>query len=100
MYWNKGNAGLDILFFSKFSESERKKILRLCAVVMESAYRRGVQQALHLNDNGGIDDWILKDVHKYRYGKSLSRSIGLDGYETSSIERLKREHDIFSYSFD
>ncbi len=94
VYWDK-NAGLYNFDFSDLDLKYKKKIRRLLACVMESAYRRGIQQTLVLKDKNVIDDWIIEEPHNYRYNKSLSRSIGLDGFTTSSIERLEMEHSLF-----
>ena len=59
---------------------------------MEKAYRRGVQQTLCLSEEGKIPDWILKDDgYSYRYEKPLGTSTGLDGFVTTSRERLEIE---------
>jgi hypothetical protein len=92
-YWNK-NAGLDSDDFYELSLEHKKKIIRLLACVMESAYRRGVQQTLVLKKIGRIDEWIIKNPSSYRYDKSLSASIGLDGFTTKAIERLEMEHSL------
>lgn len=80
--------------FSKLTPDIKKKLLKLISRIMERSYRRGVQQALHMKDEGIIDSWILDDPHKFRYGKSISVSIGLDGFTTPALERLEMEEHL------
>lgn len=94
-YWTK-NAGLDIHDFINLDKKTKKKLIRLLACVMESAYRRAVQQTLTLNNEDRIDEWIRNKPEDYRYEKSLSKSIGLDGFTTNSIDRLNMEHNLSS----
>lgn len=79
------------------SADQQKRLARWMGRIAERAYRRGVQQALYLSENGRIDDWIMNDVHAYRYDKSLDISIGLDGFTTTSLERLMIEENIENF---
>lgn len=79
------------------NKTERNLLLGLMARIMESAYRRGVHQALFLKETKGIDEWIINSPHAYRYGRSLEMSIGLDGYITTSRERLLIEEDLHMF---
>jgi len=86
--------GLQYNEFKDLSDNTKKKLKKLISRIMERAYRRGVQQALVLNENNAIDEWIKNDLHKFRYGKSLQKSIGLDGFVTTSQERLDIEESL------
>ena len=86
--------GLSLSEFSHLSDTDKKKLIRLMARIMERAYRRGVHQTLHLFQNNRIDDWILRNPHMYRYSKNLDKSIGLDGFITCSIDRLMMEEHL------
>lgn len=92
--------GLHIQEFSHLVEGDKKKLLRLMARIMERAYRRGVQQTLYLAEKGLIDEDIIDEPHSYRYGRSLDQSIGLDGFITSSIERLLMEENLENLGLD
>ena len=83
--------GLKFDEYSQLPDEIKRKLVRLMACIMENAYRRGVQQTLVLLEKKAIDEWILETPHEYRYGKSLMVSIGLDGYTTTSLERLECE---------
>lgn len=78
---------------SALTKKQREKLLDMIAQVMEAAYRRGVQQTLHLMKENAIDEWITNDDGcAYRFDKSLKRSIGIEGkFNTSSIDRLLME---------
>jgi hypothetical protein len=86
--------GLTLGEFSDLDKEKKKKLIRLIARIMERAYRRGVQQTLVLAEKDAIDEWIFENTHNYRYGKSLDVSIGLDGFTTSSVERLMMEENL------
>jgi hypothetical protein len=52
-----------------------------------------------LSKEDKIDEWIMHDSFTYRYEKSLDVSIGLDGYTTSSLERLMIEEHLENVGF-
>ena len=91
--------GLVMGEFDHLPDKTKKKLVNLMSRIMERAYRRGVQQALCMQENDQIEEWILGDTHKYRYGKSLANSIGLDGFTTTSIERLFMEEHLDTIGF-
>ena len=76
--------------FDGIPEKQKKKLTVIMARIMEKAYRRGVQQALHLNETNEISDKLLSSegLHNWRYGNSIDESIGVDGFQTKSVERL------------
>jgi len=83
---------------SKLNKTEKTKLLKLISQSSESSYRRGVQQTLCAVKKGWIDDWIVKDdATSYRFDRSLKTSIGLDGFQTSSKERLLSESHEFRW---
>ncbi|HEY3526787.1 MAG TPA: hypothetical protein VGK47_11355 [Nitrososphaeraceae archaeon] len=86
--------------FCTLNPERKQKLVRLMARIMERAYRRGVQQTLALKEKGTIDEWIIDNPHSYRYDKSLAISIGLDGFTSSSIERLFMEEKLQDIGFD
>ena len=92
--------GLKIDHFDHLHDDDKKKLVILMARIMERAYRRGVQQTLHMLDKDQIDQWIIDSTHKFRYGKRLDASIGLDGFTTSSIDRLMMEENLETVGFD
>lgn len=81
--------GLEYGEFKNLPESTKKKIVKMMARVMERAYRRGVQQAIVMNAGE-----LNRDMYKWRYGVSLNKSIGIDGYKTTSVERLEMEEPL------
>jgi len=78
------------------TEKQKKWLIRYIAEISEASYRRAVQQTIVLGEKDSIDDWIYKnDAANYRYDKSLKTSIGLDGFQTTSLKRLLIEnHDL------
>ena len=80
--------------FEGLTEEQKLRMKRWMARIMERAYRRGVQQAIFMKEKGLVDEWILENLHDYRYGKSIDVSVGLDGFTTSSIDRLEIEEDL------
>lgn len=75
--------------FSDLPQKIKNKLLRLMARIMERAYRRGVQQAMEMEPTVEIGD-----LHAYRYENSLDDSLGLDGFRSSSLERLAMEESL------
>lgn len=86
--------------FLHLSKKEKNKLLVVMARIMERAYRRGVQQALHLNNKQAILPVILSDLAGYRYNTSIDTSYGLDGFRTTSIARLFMEEDLELIGFE
>lgn len=82
--------------FEHLDGKTKNQLVKLMSRIMERAYRRGVQQALELYKKDAIDDWITCEPWNYRYDKSLATSIGLDGFTTTSIERLFIEEKLES----
>lgn len=79
-------------------ENQKKWLVRYISEISESSYRRGVQQTIVLGEKSRIDDWIYKnDGANYRYDKSLKTSIGLDGFKTTSLQRLLIENPDLSF---
>lgn len=73
----------------KLNSEDKFFLLDLIARISEKSYRRAVQQVLTLMDKNAIDEWILTDQGRaYRYEKTEKTSIGLDGFQTTSIYRL------------
>ena len=69
------------------TESQRKKLLELICEISEKSYRRAVQQTLTLDTD--ISDWIKKDKgYTFRFKRNIKKSIGLDGFVTTSIFRV------------
>lgn len=94
--FDDGNSkfGLKISHFTHLSDDDKKDLVTLMSRIMEKAYRRGVQQVLYLATKGTIEESILDDLNTYRYRKSLDQSPGLDGFLTSSKERLLIEEHL------
>lgn len=89
--YRPAHHGLDELDFMWMDEELKTKILVWMSRIMERAYRRGVQQALHMQKRGRVLEEIIADLHAYRYGASLDISPGLDGFTTPSLKRLGME---------
>lgn len=87
--------GLKEFEFSDLPDKQKIKLKRLMARIMERAYRRGVQQAITLYQDGHIPDSILNDLYSWRYGNDLDESIGIDYYKTTSVERLDMEEQLY-----
>lgn len=100
--FNDGNSkfGLKMGHFDHLSSDDKKDLLMLMARIMEKAYRRGAYQVLTLAEKGCIDEDVLDDLNAYRYRKSLDQSPGLDGFLTSSKERLLTEEHLEVLGFD
>lgn len=86
--------------FDHLAEEDKKKILMVMSRIMERAYRRGVQQALHLSQQESVLSVITSDLHVYRYETSIETSYGLDGFKTSSMERLFMEESLELIGFE
>lgn len=93
---SSSSAHMEIGDLDSLTKDQKKRLCRWMARSMEKAYRRGVQQALYMRDTDQIDEWIMDDIHSYRYAKSLDLSIGLDGFTTTSIERLHIEEPMMT----
>ena len=81
--------------FDNLTEAQKSRLIRWISRISERAYRRGVQQTLQLSKDKAIKKCIVESPHSYRYENCLDISEGLDGYITTSIERLKMEEDMF-----
>lgn len=95
--FHEGSAahGLRMWEFNDIDPEKKKKLLRLMARIMEKSYRRGVQQALHLERKGALANlYSEKALSDYRYEKDLDKSIGIDGFNSSSLERLWIENRV------
>lgn len=90
--------GLKFGEFNDIPNEKISKLIRLMARISEKSYRRGVQQAAMFfieKDGAGIIDSDQSSLHDWRYGTSLDESPGLDGYHSSSLERLFCECHVF-----
>lgn len=87
--------GLVMGEFDHLSDDDKQKLIGLMAGIMEMGYRRGVQQAHALNEekrNPELND--QSGLAKWRFETPVSESIGIDGFKSSSIERLFMEHGV------
>ena len=82
--------------FHGANEKKLLKLKRFIAKISEASYRRGVQQALVLNEKNRISDSIKNDLGHYRYSNPLYKSVGLDELITSSESRFDCE---YGYAF-
>lgn len=85
--------------FDSIDPNMKRRLVELMARIMERAYRRGVQQALVMNEGNQILPYILNDLYSYRYEIDLDFSPGLDGYKTTSKERLFMEEKLENLGF-
>lgn len=88
--------------FEHLAVKDKKKLLKLMARIMERAYRRGVQQALFMYEKHLIDKKLICafGLHAWRYNISLDKSVGIDKFTTSSLERLFIEEPLDEIGFD
>ncbi len=91
---NSSFYGLKMYEFSSLDEELKLKLKGVMARIMERAYRRGVQQTITLYEDDRILPNILNNLHDYRYNENPDISIGLDGFKTSSLERLEMEESL------
>ena len=84
---NSSAYGLKLAEFSDLPQQTRRKITRMMARVMERAYRRGAQHGVAANhDEHWFADWRLNG--------DIDKSIGIDGYNSTSTHRLEMEEPI------
>ncbi len=85
---------------NKLTQTDRIFLLHLFEEVMETSYRRGVQQALYFEreESHRVIPTLKKDKNgsdasaKWRFN-NLKRCIGIDGYVTTRAVRLVCEHE-------
>ena len=78
----------------KLTQEEKNSLIIILANISERSYRRGVQQALHFErtrPEAMTKKMSEDEIHDWRYEIPLSDSIGIDGFKTTSLERLSCE---------
>jgi hypothetical protein len=81
----------------ELSEKQFEKLLKVIAINCEKYYRRGAQQALVIGGNNSnkvnaiLPKYLKDDLYSWRFRIPLSKSPGLDGLNTTSLERLQIE---------
>lgn len=85
--------GLKFHEFDDIPKRQKKKLVRLMARLMEKSYKRGVQQGVHFERLDAEFPNIADDeaLYKYRYERNLDKSPGIDGFKSTSKERLFME---------
>ncbi len=86
--------------FDNLSKSLKRKLIKIMARIMEKSYRRGVHQALYMQRNcperlSRVD--TEKKLQEWRYDICLDKSIGIDGFLSTSKARLHMEHRCLVY---
>ncbi len=90
--------GLHMQEFENIEEDKRKKLIRLMARIMESSYRRGAQQSLYMERNGGTPTLCSeRELYEYRYDPDIDTSVGITGFTSSSIDRLFTEYRVLQH---
>lgn len=92
-YWASGSSayGLQCLEFDEIPKAKKRKLVKLMARIAERAYRRGVQQGICVSSSeGGLQPQLRSEsgLHRWRYQTDLNKARGIDGFCTSSLERL------------
>lgn len=91
---NSSLYGLKENHFYHLDELDKTLLKRMISRIMERAYRRGVQQSIHLYESQFIKDHILNDLYSYRYDNDLDKSPGLCGFNSRSLARLEMEEHL------
>ena len=83
--------GLKMMEFNDLPAKVKEKLVKMISRISEKSYRRGAQQAIALLERDALLYTTEVALHGWRYEKTLKNSPGLDGFLTSSRERLEIE---------